>query len=136
MIDRNRLGRRHGGGFYDYPTDASRQLWPGLQQLFPAAAGQPDVEVAKRRLLYIQALEAARCFEEGVVDHPADADLGAVMGLGFPSYTGGPLSLIDTIGVDVFVAECQALAERYGERFMPSRWMLVRGREGRLYYEK
>lgn len=136
MIDRNRLGRRHGGGFYDYPTDASRQLWPGLQQLFPAAAGQPDVEVAKRRLLYIQALEAARCFEEGVVEHPADADLGAVMGLGFPSYTGGPLSLIDTIGVDVFVAECQALAERYGERFMPSRWMLVRGREGRLYYEK
>jgi 3-hydroxyacyl-CoA dehydrogenase / enoyl-CoA hydratase / 3-hydroxybutyryl-CoA epimerase len=136
MITCDRLGRRHGRGFYDYPAGSNRQLWPGLNELFPIAADQPDLEVVKTRLLYIQAIEAARCLEEGVVDHPADADLGAVLGLGFPSYTGGPLSMIDTIGVDVFFAECRALAERYGERFMPSTRMLARGRENQRFYEK
>lgn len=136
MVGRGRLGRRAGGGFYDHPADGGRQLWPELKDLFPPAVDQPDLEAAKQRLLYIQALEAARCFEEGVIEHPADADLGAVLGLGFPSYTGGPLSLIDTVGVGTFFAQCRQLAERYGPRFMPTVWMLARAQEGQPYYDR
>lgn len=116
----NRPGRKGGGGFYDYPDGGKKRLWPGLAQAFPAAADQPAVEQVKKRLLYIQALETVRCLEQNVLTHPADGDLGAVLGWGFPSWTGGTLSLIETIGPDVFVEECERMAQLYGPRFTPT----------------
>ena len=115
-----RSGRKSGGGFYDYPEGGRKRLWPGLAEHFPTAPELPNVEEVKRRLLYIQALETARCLEQGVLTHPADADLGAVYGWGFPTWTGGTLSLIETVGVPRFVAECDILAQRYGSRFAPT----------------
>ncbi|HSW13978.1 MAG TPA: hypothetical protein VLI06_14125 [Solimonas sp.] len=64
----------------------------------------------KIRLLTIQALEAARCVEASVVVHAADADIGSILGIGFPAWTGGTLSYIDTVGVQRFVRECEHLA--------------------------
>ncbi len=64
----------------------------GAGERFPVARIQPVVEEVKRRLLYIQALETARCLEEGVLTDPADGDLGSVLGWGFPTWTGGTLS--------------------------------------------
>ena len=84
--------------------------------------------------MYIQALETARCFEEGVLTHPADADLGSILGWGFPAYTGGTLSFIDTIGVQEFVRECTAMAKLYGPRFKPSRWLLARAKAGQKFH--
>jgi 3-hydroxyacyl-CoA dehydrogenase/enoyl-CoA hydratase/3-hydroxybutyryl-CoA epimerase len=133
-LELKRLGRRFGAGFYDYPRDAKAYLWPGLKERFPPRREQPDVEEVKQRLLYIQALEGARCFEEAVVSHPADADLGAVLGVGFPSWTGGPLSLIETVGLDRFVAECKRMAERYGPRFQPPPGLVARARRGEKFY--
>jgi 3-hydroxyacyl-CoA dehydrogenase/enoyl-CoA hydratase/3-hydroxybutyryl-CoA epimerase len=124
-----RLGRKQGGGFYDYPADAPKTLWAGLRDEFPVDAEAPGVDVVKQRLLYIQALEAARCLEEGVITAPADADLGSTLGIGFPTWTGGPLSLIDTLGAAAFVTACDALADRFGERFRPS--PALRGRADR-----
>jgi 3-hydroxyacyl-CoA dehydrogenase/enoyl-CoA hydratase/3-hydroxybutyryl-CoA epimerase len=123
MVDElDRPGRKSGRGFYDYPSEGGRKsLWRGLKSAFPQAQQQPDVEEVKKRLLYVQSLETARCLEEGVLTHAADGDLGAVFGWGFPAWTGGTLSLIDTVGVAAFVAECDRLSERVGPRFAPSK---------------
>ncbi|QDX81913.1 3-hydroxyacyl-CoA dehydrogenase [Denitratisoma sp. DHT3] len=129
-----RAGRKSGGGFYDYPAGAPKQLWSGLAGLYPPAPVQPAVAEVKQRLLYAQALEAARCVENGVVTHMADADLGSLLGWGFPSWTGGALSLIDTLGLPVFVAECRYLAERHGAHFAPSAWLQAKAARGESFY--
>jgi 3-hydroxyacyl-CoA dehydrogenase/enoyl-CoA hydratase/3-hydroxybutyryl-CoA epimerase len=113
-----RVGKKAGKGFYDY-ADGQRRLWPGLAEHFPRAAQQPDVGAVKQRLLHIQAVEAARCLAEGVVANPTDADVASLLGWGFPAWAGGVLSYVDTVGVDRFVADCEALAQRLGPRFAP-----------------
>ncbi len=115
-----RKGRKNGKGFYEYPAEGDKYLWPGLADLAPAAAEQPGVDELKKRLLYIQALETARCFEEKVLVDVRDADVGSILGWGFAPYTGGTLSYIDMIGVSEFVEECDALAQKYGPRFTPN----------------
>jgi len=132
--DLKRLGRKSGGGFYDYPEGGRKRLWPGLRAEYAPAAEQPPVGEIKTRLLYIQALETARCLEEDVVTSAAEADLGSVLGWGFPSYTGGTLSFIDTVGAGAFVAECNRLASRYGARFKPTRGLLERARTGARFH--
>jgi 3-hydroxyacyl-CoA dehydrogenase/enoyl-CoA hydratase/3-hydroxybutyryl-CoA epimerase len=133
--DLKRPGRKGGAGFYEYPPGAKKHLWPGLRTEYPTAV-DISLEDAKARLLFIQALEAARCFEEGVVTSPAEADLGSVLGWGFPAYTGGTLSFIDTLGPARFVAECQRLAKKYGERFEPPRGLLRRAKSGELFHPR
>ncbi|MGT2431821.1 3-hydroxyacyl-CoA dehydrogenase NAD-binding domain-containing protein [Cupriavidus basilensis] len=132
----DRLGRKRGGGFYDYPEGGRKHLWPGLAQAYPAARQQPGLEEVKRRLLHVQALESVRCMEEGVISAPEDADIGAILGLGFPAWTGGPLSLVDTIGVRAFVLACDALADAYGSRFRPTQALRERARRGEPFYSK
>ncbi|QRG08992.1 enoyl-CoA hydratase/isomerase family protein [Xanthobacter dioxanivorans] len=112
-----RLGRKSGGGFYDYAADGSKLLWPGLADLYPAAVAQPSAEDVGKRLLYIQALESARCLAEGVIDDTATADLGSVLGIGFPAWTGGALSVIATVGEDAFLRDCARFAAAHGPRF-------------------
>lgn len=129
-----RGGRKAGGGFYDYPEGGRKRLWRGLAEQFPAKPGW-NVEELKRRFLYAQSLETARCLEEGVLETAEDADLGAVYGWGFPAWTGGTLSYIDTIGVEDFVAECDRLAQHFGSRFLPSSWLRDRAAQARGFYD-
>lgn len=129
-----RPGKRYGKGFYEYPQDGRKFLWPGLKDAFPVAAEQPTVEELKKRLLYIQSLETARCLEEGVLTYPADGDVGSLLAWGFPSWTGGTLSLIDTVGIQRFVAECERLGNAYGPRFLPSQWLKERAAKGEAFY--
>ena len=84
---------------------------------FPLADEQPDADEVRKRILYAQAIETVRCLDENVVTHPADADIGSVFGWGFPPYTGGTISFIETEGLEAFVAEADRLADTYGERF-------------------
>jgi 3-hydroxyacyl-CoA dehydrogenase/enoyl-CoA hydratase/3-hydroxybutyryl-CoA epimerase len=132
--DLKRLGRKSGGGFYEYPKEGRKYLWPGLRSEYPPATKQPTLEEVKRRLLYIQALETARCFEEGVLTSAAEADLGSILGWGFPAWTGGTLSFIDTIGVAQFVADCRKLAKLHGPRFKPSRGLLARAKRNEPFH--
>jgi 3-hydroxyacyl-CoA dehydrogenase/enoyl-CoA hydratase/3-hydroxybutyryl-CoA epimerase len=129
-----RLGKKAKKGFYEYPSDGPKRLWPGLSDLAPVAAAQPSYEEVKTRLLIAQIVEAARCFAEGVVTDPADADIGAVLGWGFAPWTGGPLSHIDTMGAAKFVALCDELAQRHGPRFAPDQSLRdLAARNGSFY---
>src|SRR5690606_16771940 len=122
VVDLERFGRKNGKGFYDYPESGTKTLWPGLAEVAPVriASSTPElVEEMKKRLLYRQAVEAARCMEEGVVTDPRDADVGAILGWGFAPWTGGPISMIDSVGAAAFVETCDALTAKYGQRFAP-----------------
>ncbi len=131
----DRKGKRFGEGFYEYPEGGKKYLWPGLSELYPLNEQQPPVQEVKDRLLYRQALETARCFEEGVLDHPADADIGSIFGWGFPPWTGGTLSFIDTVGIKHFVAECDRMAESYGPRFAVSDWLRERAEKDESFHK-
>ena len=120
FVELGRLGKKTKAGFYDYNDDRSKKLWPGLQDLFPRAEQQPTLDEVKTRLLYRQAIEAVRCFEENVVRTKLDADLGSILAWGFPAYTGGALSFVDFVGIDTFVNTLDRLADQYGERFRPT----------------
>jgi len=116
-----RPGLKAGKGFYDYDAQGKRaKIWPGLIERNKTWRTDEDVEEMKQRFLTIQALEAARCFEEGVITDPRDADVGAILGWGFAPYTGGPISMIDTMGAAAFVAQCERLAAKFGPRFAPN----------------
>jgi 3-hydroxyacyl-CoA dehydrogenase/enoyl-CoA hydratase/3-hydroxybutyryl-CoA epimerase len=131
--DLDRKGKRFGKGFYEYPEGGKKYLWPGLADLYPVSEDQPPVQEVIDRLLYRQALETARCLEEGVMDHPADADIGSIFGWGFPPWTGGTLSFIDTVGIEHFVAECDRMADAYGPRFAVSDWLRERAGRGEVF---
>lgn len=129
-----RLGRKSGAGFYDYPENGPKRLWSGLADVYPPLDQQPTVDEIRDRLMYRQALETARCLEEGVLTHAEDADIGSIFGWGFPAYTGGTASFIDTLGMSAFVKRCDELAERYGERFAVSDAMRSRAQSGETYF--
>jgi len=115
--DLKRLGRKVKKGFYDYPEKGPKVLWVGLQEHFPASKKIYSVELVKRRLLYAQALEAARAYEAKIVGSPRDADVASILGWGFAPYTGGVLSFIDEVGLQKFVKECAQLEKDYGPSF-------------------
>ncbi|MCX7327740.1 MAG: 3-hydroxyacyl-CoA dehydrogenase NAD-binding domain-containing protein [Hyphomicrobiales bacterium] len=137
MVDKlGRMGRKAKKGFYDYPEGAPKRLWPDLVKLQPAhlKPEQVDMTVLKNRLLAIQALEAARTVEEGVVTDPREADVGSILGFGFAPYTGGTLSYIEGLGAARFVAMCDALAKIYGPRFKPNKQLREMAKAGGSYY--
>ncbi|GAA0333383.1 3-hydroxyacyl-CoA dehydrogenase NAD-binding domain-containing protein [Sphingomonas oligophenolica] len=134
-----RHGRRNGKGFYDYSADGKvKTLWPGLAELAAPVitdASRDDVkDELKKRVLYRMSLEAAKCMEEGIITDPREADVGATMGFGFPKWTGGPISLIEQVGIAKFVAECDKLADRHGERFRPGQMLRTMAAEGKTFY--
>ena len=115
-----REGKRAGKGFYDYPEGGEKLLWPELQKAFPPAAEALDQQTMIERLLFAQANEAARCFEENVVMSVADTNIGSIFGWGFAPFQGGALQYINAYGVERFVARAHELADRFGERFRPA----------------
>ncbi|ASY67611.1 FAD-dependent oxidoreductase [Sinorhizobium fredii] len=137
MVDElDRLGRKNGKGFYEYPAKpAKKYLWPELKTLYPQkAADKIDVEVLKQRFLATIALEAARTIEEGIVTDPREADVGSILGFGFAPYTGGTLSYIDGMGTKAFVAMCNKLAKAYGDHFKPTPLLKEMAEKGETFY--
>ncbi len=114
----DRPGNKAGRGFYDY--DGKRKvLWPGLRQHWPSGDQTLAQQEMIDRLLYIQAIETARCVAEGVVERTADANIGSIFGWGFAPWTGGTLQFINQTGLVAFVARAKELAARHGDRFTP-----------------
>jgi 3-hydroxyacyl-CoA dehydrogenase/enoyl-CoA hydratase/3-hydroxybutyryl-CoA epimerase len=131
-----RLGRKNRKGFYDYPDNGPKRLWPGLKgfQTMPRDPDTIDVAVLKQRFLVVQALEAARAIEEKVLTDPREGDVGAILGFGFAPFTGGPLSYIDGMGAATFVGLAQRLAEVHGPRFRPCALLVEMAKTGRRFY--
>jgi 3-hydroxyacyl-CoA dehydrogenase/enoyl-CoA hydratase/3-hydroxybutyryl-CoA epimerase len=119
LCERGRAGRKAGKGFYDW-SDEGRSLWPGLAELFPVAAQQPPQQELIDRLLFVQANEAARCLEEGVLRSVADANVGSILGWGFAPFHGGVLQFANAMGMARFVQRCRELAAAHGARFEPA----------------
>ncbi len=119
MLELDRKGRKNSRGFYDYPAEkgAKKSLWPDLGREFPVAAHQPTPREVMDRLLYRQVAECVRCMDEGVLVTAADGDLGAIFGWGFAPFTGGPFSLVDTLGAGAVADTLDALAAKHGPRF-------------------
>jgi 3-hydroxyacyl-CoA dehydrogenase/enoyl-CoA hydratase/3-hydroxybutyryl-CoA epimerase len=133
-----RYGRKNGKGFYDYPQNGPKRLWPGLRELQPKQLDPEklDANELKQRFLVTQALEAARTFEEGVVTDVREADVGSILGFGFAPFTGGTLSYIDMTGTKKFVELCKALEKKHGPRFKPSPLLLDLAAKGDSFYRR
>ena len=135
LYELGRMGRKVGKGFYDY-DDGGKRLWPGLAQIYPRRADQPSAHDLKQRILYVQAVEAARAMDEGVLLAPADGDVGSILGVGYPAYTGGPFCFIDAVGVGAFVAEADRLADLFGEQLRPPALLREMAVKGQTFYGK
>ncbi|HEU4599242.1 MAG TPA: 3-hydroxyacyl-CoA dehydrogenase NAD-binding domain-containing protein [Solirubrobacterales bacterium] len=126
MIEAGRPSKLKGAGFYEYDESGKRgKLWTGLSELFPPADEQPDIQDCKDRMLFIESIETVRCFDEGVLNSTAEANIGSIFGIGFPANTGGAAQFIngyegpEGTGTVAFVARARELAAKYGERFEP-----------------
>jgi 3-hydroxyacyl-CoA dehydrogenase / enoyl-CoA hydratase / 3-hydroxybutyryl-CoA epimerase len=135
LYDLGRLGKKMGKGFYDHHENGKR-LWPGLSELYPLKAKQPSAHDLRQRILFVQAVEGARAMEEGVLLSPADGDIGSILGVGFPAYTGGPFCFIDGIGLPQFVAEADRLADLFGEQLRPPQLLRDMAAQGQTFYGK
>ena len=128
MVELGRPSRLKGAGFFEYGEDGRRtRMWPGLAAEFPVAATRMPFQDVKDRMLFAEALETAKCFEEGVITSSAAANIGSIMGIGFPPNTGGAAQFMTgyesasgEIGLAAFVARADELAAAYGDRFRPT----------------
>ena len=125
MIELGRSGRLKGAGFYEYADGKRTRLWPGLRETFKSGISQPPLQDMIDRMLFAEALETQKCFDEGVLTSTADANIGSIMGIGFPPWTGGSAQFIvgysgpAGTGKEAFVARARELAANYGDRFLP-----------------
>lgn len=122
MLDTHgRAGRAAGAGFYDYADGKRTGLWPGLSKLAPTPSALPPLRELEERMLFIEALESTRCRDEGVIESVADANVGSILGIGFPAWTGGVLQYINAYlgGPAGFVSRARELSQSHGSRFEP-----------------
>ncbi len=125
MIELGRPSRLKGAGFYEYVDGKRAGLWPGLRETFNSGSTEIPLQDAIDRLLFSEALETQKCFDEGVLKTSADANVGSILGIGYPAWTGGSAQYIvgyegpHGVGKAAFVARAKELAARYGDRFTP-----------------
>ena len=115
----NRLGRANGRGFYEYPDNGKKYLWPELKKYFPPTKNPLSQNKMMERMLFVQVIETIRCYEENVVTSVEDANIGSIFGWGFAPLKGGTLQFVNDYGIQEFEKQAQKLAKKYGERFAP-----------------
>jgi len=131
--EHGREGKKNGKGFYDYPIEGDKHLWPELVNLYPPKSEQPSQQDLVDRLMFIQANESAKCYEENVVRSVADTNIGSIFGWGFAPQHGGTLQFINAIGLDEFIKRSRELAAKYGERFEPAQILLDMAAKGEVF---
>ena len=139
MLDEfDRPGKLEGKGFYEYGEDGKRAgLWPGLREAFPPVEDPSRLNLRdlQERMLFIEVIETVKCLDEGVIETVADANIGSIMGIGYPGWTGGVLQYANGYegGLQGFVARARELAEKYGERFTPPQSLVDKAEAGETY---
>lgn len=119
MIEKyNRKGKIFGGGYYEYPENNKKYIWPGLKKEF-AKNGYKEIpfQDIQDRLTFSQALEAIRAMEDGIILNTADGNIGSIMGIGYPAQTGGVFQHINSYGIKAFTERAKYLSKNYGEAF-------------------
>jgi len=117
VIENGRGGRHHGGGYYDYNADKTKTIWPGLVEKYYNENYDISDQDIKDRLLFRSVIETLKCLETNVLRTVADGNIGSIMGIGAPVWTGGYLQFVNTYGLEKFQTRCGELAAKYGERF-------------------
>ncbi|MFD1860331.1 3-hydroxyacyl-CoA dehydrogenase [Aeromicrobium camelliae] len=137
LVDLGRKGKAAGAGFYEYPEDGKKYLWPGLWDHFVKEGVDVPLEDIQERLTFIMSIETIRCLEEGVLRTVPDANIGSIFGIGFPPLHGGALQYVNgyeaadgRIGIQAFTERAQELAQKYGERFAPPKMLLDKAAKG------
>jgi 3-hydroxyacyl-CoA dehydrogenase / enoyl-CoA hydratase / 3-hydroxybutyryl-CoA epimerase len=137
MLAEGRAGKLRGAGFYEYEDGKRAGLWKGLRELFPPVADPSAISLRdlEERMLFAEALESVKCFDEGVIESVADANIGSIFGIGFPAWSGGVLQYINGYdgGVAGFVARARELAAQYGDRFEPPASLVEKAERGERY---
>jgi 3-hydroxyacyl-CoA dehydrogenase/enoyl-CoA hydratase/3-hydroxybutyryl-CoA epimerase len=141
MLDEfERPGRLEGAGFYEYEDGKRTRLWPGLREAFPAMddPSQISLKDLEERMMFIESIETVKCLDEGVIESVADANIGSIMGIGFPGWSGGVLQYVNGYqgGLRGFVARARELAERYGDRFQPPASLVEKAERGEIYTDE
>ncbi|ARJ69847.1 3-hydroxyacyl-CoA dehydrogenase NAD-binding domain-containing protein [Paracoccus contaminans] len=135
LADQGRMGRKAKAGFYDYDEAGKRgALWSGIGQQWPRADDQPELTEVQHRLMFVQALEAVRALEQGVLTDIREGDVGAILGWGFAPWTGGPFGWLDMLGAEQAVRIAEGLAARHGERFAPPALLRQMADRGDSFY--
>jgi 3-hydroxyacyl-CoA dehydrogenase/enoyl-CoA hydratase/3-hydroxybutyryl-CoA epimerase len=139
--EKGRAGRKAAKGFYEYGQDGKpARIWPDLSEKIDIKVKEcpPDLKAElTKRFLFRQCVEVARCFEEGVITDPRDADVGSILAWGFAPYSGGCVSYIDLFwGTAAFVKEADRLADAYGERFRPGKLLREMAATNQSFYER
>ena len=133
-------GKLRGAGFYDYEDGKRTGIWPGLKEAFPPVADPSTLSLRdlEERMLFIEVIETVKCLDEGVIETVSDANIGSIMGIGFPGWTGGVFQYINGYkgGVAGFVARARELAETYGERFEPPASLVEKAEAGETYVDE
>ncbi|NYS23490.1 enoyl-CoA hydratase/isomerase family protein [Rhodobacteraceae bacterium 2376] len=136
MVEQDRLGRKAGAGFYEYDAKGKRTgLWSGLAEKFPQAEVQPDLITVQHRLMFVQALEAVRALEQGVLTDIREGDVGAILGWGFAPWSGGPFSWLDMLGAGFAVEVCDRLEADHGPRFQAPQMLRGMAEGAGSFYE-
>ena len=137
MVDEfDRKGRSTGGAFYEYGEDGKRSgIWSGLREAFGSGSRELPFEDMKERMLFAEALETVKCFDEGVLNSIPDANIGSIFGIGFPPWTGGVIQYINQYsgGLKGFVARSRELAEKYGDHFNPPQSLVEKADKGEIF---
>ncbi|RKF16581.1 3-hydroxyacyl-CoA dehydrogenase [Roseovarius spongiae] len=137
MEGEGRLGRKAGKGFFEYDEKGKRLgYWDGLSAKYPLAKEQPDLATVQHRLMFVQALEAVRALEEGVLEDIREGDVGAILAWGFAPWTGGPFSWLDMLGAPYAAERCDALAEAFGPRFATPALLREMAQKGQGFYAR
>ena len=140
MLEEGRPGKLRGAGFYEYADGRRAGLWQGLRELFPPVEDPSSIVLRdlEERMLFAEAVESVKCLDEGVVETVADANIGSILGIGFPGWTGGVLQYVNGYegGVAGFVARARELAAQYGERFEPPASLVEKAERGEQYLDE
>jgi len=146
MLDEfGRPGKLEGAGFYEYADGKRAGLWKGLRDAFPVKGDPSEISLREleERMLFVEALESVKCLDERVIESVADANIGSIMGIGFPAWSGGVLQYINGYqhpehgtGPAAFVARTRELAAKYGERYEPPASLVELADRGEVYSDE
>jgi 3-hydroxyacyl-CoA dehydrogenase/enoyl-CoA hydratase/3-hydroxybutyryl-CoA epimerase len=132
ITDNGRGGRHHGGGYYEYHADGTKNIWPGLYDLYYDEDTHVSDQDIKDRLMFRQVIEALKCLETGVLRSVADGNIGSIMGIGAPAHTGGLIQFVNTYGFNAFITRCEELTSAFGDRFKCPDIVFARAESGEL----